>query len=225
MGTNTLRSGAVLRRAGMLRTALGPAIAEWLDDPAVIEVMLNLDGRIWIDPLTDGLADTGECVAPAGGERIIRLVAHHVGAKAHPSNRRISAELPETGERFEGLLPLIVAAPAFAIRKPAVAIFTPEDDVSSGIMLQHALGAAAAAGAAIGRRPGRENHRGDYHHHNRSDARLRRFELSPDVLFFRWRGARLMGWILLHETVAGFAAPIHRALTEPILLGGAPCAV
>ena len=25
-----------------------------------------------------------------------------------------------------------------------------------------------------------------------------------------------------HETVAGFAAPVHRALTEPILLGGAP---
>jgi type IV secretion system protein VirB3 len=27
------------------------------------------------------------------------------------------------------------------------------------------------------------------------------------------------------ETVAGFYAPVHRALTEPILLGGAPRAV
>ena len=34
-----------------------------------------------------------------------------------------------------------------------------------------------------------------------------------------------MGGILLHETVAGFDAPVHRALTEPILLGGAPRAV
>ena len=127
MGASTLRSEAVSRGARMLRTALGPAIAAWLEDPAVIEVMLNPDGRIWIDRLTDGLADTGRWLAPADGERIIRLVAHHVGAEVYPGSPRVSAELPETGERFEGLLPPIVAAPAFAIRKPAVAIFTLED--------------------------------------------------------------------------------------------------
>jgi type IV secretion system protein VirB11 len=33
----------------MLRTALGPAITAWLEDPHVIEVMLNPDGRIWKD--------------------------------------------------------------------------------------------------------------------------------------------------------------------------------
>jgi P-type conjugative transfer ATPase TrbB len=42
--------------------------------------------------------------------------------------------LPETGERFEGLLPPVVAAPAFAIRKPAVAVFTLDDYAASGIM-------------------------------------------------------------------------------------------
>ena len=31
-----------------------------------------------------------------------------------------------------------------------------------------------------------------------------------------------MGTIFGHEPVAGFDAPVHRALTEPILLGGAP---
>jgi type IV secretion system protein VirB11 len=119
----------------MLRTALGPAIATWLKDASVIEVMLNPDGRIGIDRLTDGVTDTGEWLAPTDGERIIRLVAHHVGAEVHPSNPRVSAELPETGQSFEGLLPPIVAAPAFAIRKPAVAIFTLEDYVAAGIML------------------------------------------------------------------------------------------
>jgi len=63
-----------------------------------------------------------------------RLVAHHVGAEVHPGSPRVSAELPETGERFEGLIPPIVAAPAFAIRKPAVAIFTLKDYASVGIM-------------------------------------------------------------------------------------------
>lgn len=118
----------------MLRTALGPAIARFLEDASVVEVMLNPDGRIWVDQLSDGLADTGECIAPHDGERIIRLVAHHVGAEVHARAPRISAELPETGERFEGLLPPIVAAPSFAIRKPAVAVFSLTDYVATGIM-------------------------------------------------------------------------------------------
>ncbi len=118
----------------MLRTALGPAIALWLEDAKVVEVMLNPDGRLWIDRLAGGLVDTGERLSPSDGERIVRLVAHHVGAEVHPGSPRVSAELPETGERFEGLLPPVVAAPTFAIRKPAVAVFTLDDYVAAGIM-------------------------------------------------------------------------------------------
>ena len=122
------------RGARMLRTALGPAISTLLRDPGVIEVMLNPDGRIWVDRLSEGLADTGERLRPEDGERIIRLVAHHVGAEVHARSPRVSAELPETGERFEGLLPPVVAAASFAIRKPAVAVFTLDDSVAAGIM-------------------------------------------------------------------------------------------
>src|SRR6201994_274654 len=129
----------------MLRTALGPAIARYLGDPSVVEVMLNPDGRLWVDRLTEGLADTGERLSAADGERIVRLVAHHVGAEVHPGAPRVSAELPETGERFEGLLPPVVAAPAFAIRKPAVAVFTLDDYVAKGIMSSHQAGALKAA--------------------------------------------------------------------------------
>jgi len=118
----------------MLRTALGPAIARLLEDPSVVEVMLNPDGRLWIDRLSEGLSDSGEHLSAADGERIVRLVAHHVGVEVHASAPRVSAELPETGERFEGLLPPVVAAPTFAIRKPAVAVFTLGDYVAAGIM-------------------------------------------------------------------------------------------
>jgi Flp pilus assembly CpaF family ATPase len=129
-----LNQEATSRGARMLRTALGPAIALWLEDPSVVEVMLNPDGRLWIDRLAGGLVDTGEHLSPDDGERIVRLVAHHVGAEVHPGSPRVSAELPETGERFEELLPRVVAAPAFAIRKPAVAVFTLDDYVAAGIM-------------------------------------------------------------------------------------------
>ncbi len=134
MAVHPIRSEASLRGAKMLRTALGSSIATWLEDPAVIEVMLNPDGRLWVDRLAEGISDTGEMLSAADGERIVRLVAHHVGVEVHARSPRVSAELPETGERFEGLLPPVVSAPAFAIRKPAVAIFTLEDYAQAGIM-------------------------------------------------------------------------------------------
>src|ERR1700730_15778489 len=102
----------------MLRTALGPAIALWLEDSSVVEVMLNPDGRLWIDRLASGLVDTGERLSPGDGERIVRLVAHHVGAEVHPGSPRVSAELPETGERFEGLLPPVVAWLVCGVTQP-----------------------------------------------------------------------------------------------------------
>jgi type IV secretion system protein VirB11 len=136
------------RGARMLRTALGPAISNLLLDKSIVEVMLNPDGRIWVDRLAEGLSDTGERLTPEDGERIVRLVAHHVGAEVHARSPRVSAELPETGERFEGLLPPVVAAPTFAIRKPAIAVFSLEDYVAAGIMSDAQAGALRQAVAA-----------------------------------------------------------------------------
>src|SRR3546814_13659456 len=108
--------------------------------------MLNPDGRLWVDRLGEGIADSGTWLSTADGERIIRLVAHHVGAEVHPGSPRVSAELPGGGERFEGLLPPVVIAPAFAIRKPAAAVFTLDDYVDERII-------APSAPAAHIRRP------------------------------------------------------------------------
>ena len=47
----------------MLRTALGPAIATFLEDPSIVEVMLNPDGRLWIDRLSGGLEDSGRVMS------------------------------------------------------------------------------------------------------------------------------------------------------------------
>ena len=122
------------RRRAMLKTAMGPAIAEALSDPAVIEVMVNPDGRLWIDRLGDGRSDAGLRVHPSETERIIRLVASHVRAEVHADNPIVSAELP-SGERFEGVLPPVSPAPCFAIRKPAAKIFALTDYVRGQIMV------------------------------------------------------------------------------------------
>ncbi|WP_010161923.1 P-type conjugative transfer ATPase TrbB [Sphingomonas sp. PAMC 26617] len=133
----------------MLRSALGPAIGAWLDDPQIAEVMLNADGRLWVDRLSTGMVETQERLSAPQAERIIRLVAHHVGAEVHTASPRVSAELPESGERFEGLLPPVVTAPIFSIRRPASLPLALADYVTAGTMT--ATQAAYLAGGVMNR--------------------------------------------------------------------------
>jgi len=135
------------RRIRMLRTAMGPLIAAALEDLDVVEVMLNPDGALWIDRLSTGRAATGMSLSAADGERIIRLVAAHVGTEVHRGRPLLTAELPETGERFEGILPPAAPGPAFALRKRAVGVIGLADYVGEGILsaeqaefLRHAVG-------------------------------------------------------------------------------------
>ncbi|HWU81095.1 MAG TPA: P-type conjugative transfer ATPase TrbB, partial [Caulobacter sp.] len=93
-------------------------------------------GRVWIDRFDAGLVDAGLSVSADDAERILRLVAHHVAAEIHANEPRLSAELPGTGERFEGLMPPLAAAPTFSIRKPASLVFRLDDYVRAGIMTE-----------------------------------------------------------------------------------------
>ncbi len=134
--SSTALSAAVTsldRRTRMLRTAMGPLIAAALDDPDVVEVMLNPDGVLWLDRLSAGRSRLGT-LAAGDGERIIRLVAAHVGAEVHRGRPLLSAELPETGERFEGVLPPVVTGPTFALRKRAAGVIPLQQYVADGIL-------------------------------------------------------------------------------------------
>ncbi|MDE2111776.1 MAG: P-type conjugative transfer ATPase TrbB [Alphaproteobacteria bacterium] len=122
------------RRRAMLRTAMGAEIGAALADPAVIEVMVNPDGALRLDRLGEGRIDTRVRLRPSEVERIIRLVASHIRLEVHSGNPIVSAELPETGERFEGLLPPVSTAPCFSIRKPAAKIYTLDDYVGDRIL-------------------------------------------------------------------------------------------
>lgn len=122
------------RRRQMLHTAFGPSIARALADPSVLEVMVNPDGKLWIDRATQGRADTGERIGSAEVERIIRLVAAHMRRDVSDTRPIVSAELPDTGERFEGIMPPVASAPCFSIRKPAEQVFTLADYVAAEIM-------------------------------------------------------------------------------------------
>src|ERR1700728_3334159 len=120
----------------MLRTAMGPAIAAALEDPEIVEILLNPDGSLWFDRLGSGRAPSGLKFSPQDAERIIRLVAAHVRIEVHPGAPIVSAELPATGERFEGVLPPVTRAPTFAIRKRTAGVVSLAQYVASGILTE-----------------------------------------------------------------------------------------
>jgi len=127
------------RLIAMLKTALGPDVGDLLSDDRIIELMLNQDGKLWSDRLGVGRQDTGHKISPADAERIIKLVATSTGAECNEIKPLLSAELPGTGSRFQGILPPVVSSPVWTIRKKALLVFTLEDYVEQGIMTERQM--------------------------------------------------------------------------------------
>lgn len=122
------------RRSAMLRTAFCSVVREALEAPDTIEIMANPDGSVWIEKAGIGLIISEHTLPSSDRERVIRLVASGVGVAANRTSPIISAELPGSGERFEGLLPPVSTAPCFSIRKPATTPFELGDYVTQGAL-------------------------------------------------------------------------------------------
>lgn len=130
----SLHSDTSHRRHSMLRSACQGAVGEALAADDVIEILANADGSVWIERAGRSVAREPEVLAPEARERIIRLVATSIGETCDRSAPIVSAELPGSGERFEGLLPPVSQAPCFSIRKPAKTPFALSDYVKQGAL-------------------------------------------------------------------------------------------
>ncbi|MGV1963798.1 P-type conjugative transfer ATPase TrbB [Rhizobium rhizogenes] len=131
---NQLRSHPRLVRK--LQEALGDQLCVALDDATVVEIMLNPDGRLFIERLGHGVAPAGE-MSSAAAEMVIGTVAHALQSEVDTEQPIISGELPIGGHRFEGLLPPVVAKPAFTIRRRASRLIPLEDYVRTGVMTEY----------------------------------------------------------------------------------------
>lgn len=127
-----------------LQDALGERLCIALDDPDVVEIMLNPDGRIFIERLGHGVAPAGEMPASAA-ETVIGSVAHALQAEVDGERPIISGELPIGGHRFEGLLPPVVNAPAFTIRRRASQLIPLDAYVAASIMTAAQAGVIRSA--------------------------------------------------------------------------------
>ena len=110
---------------------LGSHVIEALQDPEVIEIMLNPDGRLWIEKFGSPMTQIAT-VTPQQADLALTLIASAMNVTATRDNPIIEGELPLDGSRFEGLIPPVVAAPSFTIRKKASKIFTFDDYLTAG---------------------------------------------------------------------------------------------
>jgi len=95
---------------------LGESMLGWLDDPHVIDLMANPDGRVWLDTLDRGMVRTDLVLESTRIDMIIGTVAAYHGLVCNEETPRLRAVLPLGGQRFQGGRPP-VAPPFFTIRK------------------------------------------------------------------------------------------------------------
>ena len=116
-----------------LRRALGADILAALADDQVVEIMLNPAGDLWTDSHANGM----QCIGAIDRVRamaIVSTVAAMLGTTVTPDNPILECELPLDGSRFEALIPPVVPAPTFALRKRATLIYSLADYVDTGVM-------------------------------------------------------------------------------------------
>jgi type IV secretion system protein VirB11 len=105
-----------------------------LNDDAVVEIMLNADGRIWIEKVGAGMLAARVTMTGDEALRMLRLVATEMNAELSDKNPSLAGKLPLWGARVQASIPPIVEAPVFALRKPSKIVFGLEDYVAKGIV-------------------------------------------------------------------------------------------
>lgn len=95
---------------------LGEQVKNALEDPMICEIMLNSDGSLFIEESISGMQKIGY-IDERRASSIIRTIASVEGKQIDVACPIVSCVLPFDGSRFEALLPPLVKAPVFAIRK------------------------------------------------------------------------------------------------------------
>jgi type IV secretion system protein VirB11 len=120
------------RRLEGLRLALGDKVLSALEDPDVVEVMLNDDGSLWVEK--HGVMSCVGELSVADGMAILRQVSTALDQTLTKQDPIVEGELPLDGSRFEGIAPPVTERPIFAIRKKALRVYTLDEYVRSGVL-------------------------------------------------------------------------------------------
>ncbi len=121
-----------------LRHACGEQILNALENPNIVEIMLNPDGRLWIEEYGKDQEYIGE-VNEKNARLIITHVASALGLVVNSVNPVVEGNFPLDGSRFEGTFPPIVQRPSFSIRKKANKVIKFDEYLSNGVITSEVI--------------------------------------------------------------------------------------
>lgn len=117
-----------------MRREFGPTVCKLLFDESVVEIMLNDDGRLWVERLGEPMETIGTMSANEAAAAIKSVAAFWSGFGTEETPV-VEGKMPLDGvSRFEGILPPIAARPVFTIRRHTSRVVTFDEYVSSGVI-------------------------------------------------------------------------------------------
>lgn len=119
-----------------IKQVLGPTILELLEDDSVIEILRNANGSLCVEKLGQDIEEINSMLSDRQTESLIRLLASNSSEICNEKNPTLAIKLPYWHARFQGLLPPVVDAPSFSIRKHAKHIFSLEYYLEKGSITQ-----------------------------------------------------------------------------------------
>lgn len=117
-----------------LKFDLGPKILSYLEDPNVVEIMVNDDSSIWVEEHGKKKIERVGEITPEKTMMIINTIAYSLDTIVDVKNPILGGEFPVEGSRFQAMVPPVVLAPSFAIRKKASKVFSLDDYVGEDII-------------------------------------------------------------------------------------------
>ena len=128
-----------VRLADSLAFNCGPIIMDAVRDPDVLEIMLNPDGKIWIEKYGKDQECVGE-LPIAQSKVLLSLVASALDLVVDAQHPVVEGSFPLDGSRFEGTFPPIVGPGAsFSMRKKASKIITLQEYLASGAITEEVI--------------------------------------------------------------------------------------
>jgi Flp pilus assembly CpaF family ATPase len=108
-------------------------IRDLLAESTVLDVCVNPDGKLWVNRLGRGFTHEGDFTT-ADSALLLSGIATVRDLNLNEKTPILETIFPLTGDRIEGLVPPIVAAPAFAIRTRQKQLYELRDMEDLGIL-------------------------------------------------------------------------------------------
>lgn len=119
------------------RRELGPELLEALDDPDVVEILLNPDGRTFVNRHSRGLLLVLENFPRAHAAALLATIAAGFDAVLNEDSPDLSGRLPN-GWRVQAVVPPMASGPTLSLRRPPARILGLEQYVTDQILTAEA---------------------------------------------------------------------------------------